>query len=142
MKIIRKRLLHLSDIPRDLDEVTTIDRRGETDPRDVDMRPSDVDAIWDQVKRLYRSGVHPGISIALRHKGKQVRWSARMATKNGAALTDYAATLVDNWARGLAGWSFRPGSPDPKGVYPPLPTGPAPAWRRRPINLERVDRRW
>ena len=70
MKIIRKRLLHLSDIPRDLDAVTTVDRRGETDPRDVGMRPADVDAIWNRVQRLYRSGVHPGISISLRHQGK------------------------------------------------------------------------
>jgi CubicO group peptidase (beta-lactamase class C family) len=70
MKRLRKRLFQLSDIPGDLDSVTTIDRRGETDPRDVGMRPADVDAIWSQVRRLYRSGVHPGISISIRRQGK------------------------------------------------------------------------
>ena len=70
MKIIRKRLLHLSDIPRDLDSVTTIDQAAEKDPREVGMQEADIEAIWNQVRRLYRTGVHPGISISLRRQGK------------------------------------------------------------------------
>jgi CubicO group peptidase (beta-lactamase class C family) len=70
MDILRKRLLHLSDIPRDLDEVTTIDTRQEVDPQDVGLNAADVNAIWDNVVKLYRSGVHPGISLSIRHRGK------------------------------------------------------------------------
>jgi CubicO group peptidase (beta-lactamase class C family) len=70
MNLLRKRLFHLSRIPRDLDPVITIDRETETDPGDLSIQTGDVDAIWEQVLRLYRCGVHPGISIHLRHRGK------------------------------------------------------------------------
>ena len=70
MTAIKRRLLNLSAIPRNLDEVTTIDQRVEVDPRDVGLDPADVDAIWNQVTRLYRSGVHPGISVSIRRQGQ------------------------------------------------------------------------
>ena len=70
MDIIRKRLLHLSDIPRDPETVTTINSRQEVNPQDAGLKAADVDAIWDNVVKLYRSGVHPGISLSIRHRGK------------------------------------------------------------------------
>jgi len=70
MKFLRKRLFHLSDIPRDLDAVTSIDETRETDPQAVGMQQHDVDTIWANVEKLYRTGVHPGISISLRRQGK------------------------------------------------------------------------
>jgi len=36
----------------------------------LDISQADLDAIWDQVLKLYRSGTHPGISISIRRKGK------------------------------------------------------------------------
>ncbi len=70
MQLLRKHLLHLSPIPRDLEQVTHIDRRKEVDPRQVDMTPADVDAIWRQIVNIYKTGVHPGISLSIRHRGK------------------------------------------------------------------------
>jgi CubicO group peptidase (beta-lactamase class C family) len=70
MKFLRKHVLQLSDIPRDLDSVITIDSKKEVNPRDVGMKRADVDAIWDNVVKLYRSGTHPAITLSLRRQGK------------------------------------------------------------------------
>ena len=70
MKLLRRNLFHLSDIPRDLDSVTTIDHKAEVDPREVGLLESDVEAIWDNILRVYRTGVHPAITINIRHRGK------------------------------------------------------------------------
>ena len=60
MELLRKHLLHLCRVPRDLDSVTCIDSKQEVDPREVGMRQADVDAIWGNIVKLYKSGVHPG----------------------------------------------------------------------------------
>lgn len=70
MKLLRKQVFHLSDIPRDLDSVITIDSKKEVDPRDVGLLPADVDRIWDNIIKLYKTGVHPAISACIRHQGK------------------------------------------------------------------------
>ena len=70
MTFLRKRILHLSDIPPDLDSVISIDRKKEVDPQLVGMQQDDVEEIWRHVVKLYRSGVHPGISISFRRQGK------------------------------------------------------------------------
>ena len=70
VELLRKRLLHLCRVPRDLDSVTCIDSKQEVDPRDVGMLQADVDSIWDNITKLYKSGVHPGISISIRRQGK------------------------------------------------------------------------
>ena len=72
MKLLRKRLFHLSDIPRDLDAVIHIDRKQESDPREVGLLQSDVDGIWDNIIKLYRTGVHPAITACLRYQGKTI----------------------------------------------------------------------
>mgnify|MGYP003625947483 CR=1 FL=1 len=72
MELIRKNLLHLSTIPRDLDEVTTIEQKREADPHQVEMTHHDVDEIWQQVRKLYRCGVHPGIALSVRRGGKLI----------------------------------------------------------------------
>jgi CubicO group peptidase (beta-lactamase class C family) len=71
-QFIRRRVLRLSAIPRDLDAVIHIDTGTEVDPRDVGLRPADLDRVWDQVIRLYRSGVHPAVTINLRHRGRVI----------------------------------------------------------------------
>lgn len=70
MKLLRKHVFHLSDIPRDLESVTTIDRKKEVDPRDVGLLQADVDRIWGAIVKLYRTGVHPAISVCIRLRGK------------------------------------------------------------------------
>lgn len=72
MQFIRQRLLRLSPVPEDLDSVVRIDARKEVDPASVGLRQADIDGIWDEVIRLYRTGVHPAITISLRRRGKIV----------------------------------------------------------------------
>lgn len=52
------------------EEVTTVG--DEVDPRDVNLRRSEVDAIWRSVVRLYRTGLHPAIGFHLRRGGLPV----------------------------------------------------------------------
>ena len=70
MEFLRKNVLHLSAITRDLGAITSIDTKQETDPQVLGMQQSDVDEIWDNVVKLYKTGVHPGISISIRRQGK------------------------------------------------------------------------
>lgn len=70
MTFVRRRILKLSAIPADLDSVTSIDTRKEVEPRSVGMRNKDVDAIWDQVRKLYRTGAHPAITLSVRRRGE------------------------------------------------------------------------
>lgn len=65
---LRKRL-HSSRIPEDLDRVTEVDRDQEQAPADAGVTQGAVDAVWQRVQALYRTGTHPGIQIALRHRG-------------------------------------------------------------------------
>ena len=57
-------------VPKDLDSVTT--RAEEVDPTDVGLTADDIEAIWRSVQDLYRSGIHPAISICLRRHGQVV----------------------------------------------------------------------
>ncbi|MFU8821995.1 MAG: serine hydrolase domain-containing protein [Gammaproteobacteria bacterium] len=72
MQFIRRNVLRLSAIPRDLEPVIRIDARKETDPEAVGLRQADIDRIWDEVIKLYRTGVHPAITISLRRRGRIV----------------------------------------------------------------------
>lgn len=57
-------------VPRDLDSVTTV--ATEQDPADVGMTREGVEAIWDAATSLYRSGVHPGLTLCVRREGAVV----------------------------------------------------------------------
>ncbi|HSI26476.1 MAG TPA: hypothetical protein VK948_03630, partial [Aeromicrobium sp.] len=59
--------LRRARIPKDLESVTT--RAAETDPADVGVTRDDVEDIWSAVHHLYRSGIHPAISLCIRHRG-------------------------------------------------------------------------
>ncbi|MBF7729047.1 serine hydrolase domain-containing protein [Pseudomonas sp. N040] len=72
MELLRKRVLHLSAIPRDLDSVISIDTKKEVDPREVGMLPADIEKIWDNVIKVYKTGVHPAITVSLRRQGKVI----------------------------------------------------------------------
>ena len=56
----------------DPDEVTSANTAAERDPRDVGLSRADVDAMWASVVSLYRSGLHPAISLCVRRNGRVV----------------------------------------------------------------------
>ncbi|WP_167854959.1 serine hydrolase domain-containing protein [Mangrovimicrobium sediminis] len=56
-------------IPDDLDSITSIDDKAEIPAEESGLQPDAAEAIWDATLGLYRTGVHPLISICLRHRG-------------------------------------------------------------------------
>lgn len=54
-------------IPNDLEAVT--DRGVEDAPGDAGTTRDDVEALWEKLQALYRSGVHPGIQVCVRRHG-------------------------------------------------------------------------
>jgi CubicO group peptidase (beta-lactamase class C family) len=60
----------LCRIPSDLDAVTA--RAAETPPGDVGLSTAAIDAIWDTVRAVYRTGLHPAIQVCIRHRGQIV----------------------------------------------------------------------
>lgn len=71
-KEFRKRIFRTVDIPTDMAAVTDIDYANELLPSDADMSSDSVSAIWNAAQDLYRSGVHPMLSLCLRRHGKIV----------------------------------------------------------------------
>jgi CubicO group peptidase (beta-lactamase class C family) len=59
-------------VPPDSEVATVRNRRAETDPRDLDLDPAQVEGIWDAAVRLYRSGMHPAVQLCVRHRGRVV----------------------------------------------------------------------
>jgi CubicO group peptidase (beta-lactamase class C family) len=57
-------------VPRDLESVTT--SADEVDPSDVGMTEDGIERIWDGVRSLYRSGIHPAITLCVRREGQIV----------------------------------------------------------------------
>ncbi|TBW49808.1 class A beta-lactamase-related serine hydrolase [Marinobacter halodurans] len=72
MNRLARRALNTSRIPRDLAAVTQIDRGAEVAPDSLGLSPDSVGSIWNNVERLYRTGVHPGIQLCLRYRGEIV----------------------------------------------------------------------
>jgi CubicO group peptidase (beta-lactamase class C family) len=63
---------NLIEVPRDLDAVTHHDPARETRGTDVGLKANAVDKIWNAVRAMYRSGLHPGISLTVRRGGKVI----------------------------------------------------------------------
>src|SRR4051812_8376899 len=59
-------------IPDDLESVTTIRAGAEVSPRDAGMTRAGVEAIWEGVEQVYRSGMHPAVALCLRREGEVV----------------------------------------------------------------------
>jgi CubicO group peptidase (beta-lactamase class C family) len=59
-------------VPDDLDEVVTIDRAAECDPKDLGLERMRVNAVWDAVEDLYRTGLQPAMSLVVRRGGRIV----------------------------------------------------------------------
>lgn len=54
------------------DAVTSCNTAAESNPRDVGLTRDDVDAMWEAVVRLYRTGLHPAIALCVRRRGRIV----------------------------------------------------------------------
>jgi CubicO group peptidase (beta-lactamase class C family) len=59
-------------VPDDLDEVVSIDRAAEADPADLGLDPKRVEAVWDAVEDLYRTGLQPAMTLCVRRQGRVV----------------------------------------------------------------------
>ena len=59
-------------VPDDLDDVVSIDRDAECDPKDVGLDPLRVEAVWEAVEELYRTGLQPAMTLVVRRHGKIV----------------------------------------------------------------------
>jgi CubicO group peptidase (beta-lactamase class C family) len=59
-------------VPDDLESVTTVRHEAEVNPRGVGMTRAAVDEIWNAVRQVYRSGMHPAIALCLRREGEVV----------------------------------------------------------------------
>ncbi len=57
-------------MPKDLDEVITIDPEEESDPVSLGMTRRGVTEIWNAVTDLFRTGMFPAVSFCLRRHGK------------------------------------------------------------------------
>src|SRR5690349_7096646 len=57
-------------VPLRLDGVTTIG--VETPPADLGLSARALNRAWTAVEALYRTGLHPGISLVVRHRGHVV----------------------------------------------------------------------
>lgn len=59
-------------VPDQLCDISTIDRDAECDPKLVGLDPDRVEAIWQAVEDLYRSGLHPAMTMVIRRHGRIV----------------------------------------------------------------------
>ncbi|AXQ30510.1 class A beta-lactamase-related serine hydrolase [Solimonas sp. K1W22B-7] len=59
-------------VPPDLSDVTCYDPREECRPQDAGLAPGAVASIWSAVESLYRTGLHPGIVLAVRYRGQLI----------------------------------------------------------------------
>ena len=61
--------LNRTPLPRDLDEIIRIDP-AEVSPEQVGLSQRALDAIWNDTLNLYRSGMHPMLSLCVRRNGE------------------------------------------------------------------------
>lgn len=71
-KKLYKQIFRTIDVPDNLGSITDIDTAQEVDPQSVDLDPAAIEAIWEAAENLYRTGMHPMLSVCVRRKGKIV----------------------------------------------------------------------
>ncbi len=69
---VTSKILRTILVPKDLTPLTTYDPSDEADPALAGMTRQDVDAIWESVENLYRTGVYPGLSFCMRRHGQKI----------------------------------------------------------------------
>lgn len=83
------RQLNTTPIPKDLDAITCIDTAGEVSPEQAGLSQREVDAIWADTLKLYRTGMYPMLSICLRRQGRIVL-NRSIGYRHGDAHSDDA----------------------------------------------------
>lgn len=84
MNLIPNRIL----VPKNLGSLIDIDRQAEVPARSAGLNPSAVEDIWCSVQSLYRTGLHPAISLVVRRHGQIVlKRSIGGASGNGPVST-------------------------------------------------------
>jgi len=63
---------NLVQVPSDLSGITRIDHAAECRPADAGMSERGVQRIWKAAEGLYRTGVHPAMTLVIRRHGKVV----------------------------------------------------------------------
>lgn len=63
---------HRISVPRDLKSITTINTDRECAPEHVGLSKAAIDKIWQSVEAYYKTGLHPAITLVIRHKGQIV----------------------------------------------------------------------
>lgn len=71
-EFISRRIMHGFAVPRTLDAITSVDSAREVAAGAAGLRAKDVDAIWQAIEALFRSGMHPMIGFCLRRHGEIV----------------------------------------------------------------------
>ena len=64
-------LVTASRIPADIETVVAV-RPGEVAAGEIGADPEGIERVWEAVKRLYRSGIHPAIALCVRRRGRVV----------------------------------------------------------------------
>lgn len=60
------------NVPSELSSITRIDRAAECRPMDAGMSDRGVERIWTAAESLYRTGLHPAMTLVIRRHGKVV----------------------------------------------------------------------
>ena len=71
-RIMQRHVINQIRLPRDIDAVVSINDELECHPELAGMSPDQVQAIWQSVIELYKTGMYPGISFSLRRHGHTV----------------------------------------------------------------------
>ena len=58
------------NVPKNLSSVSTLNLSEEVEPELAGMTRAGIDALWSGVEAYYKTGVHPGIALCIRRKGK------------------------------------------------------------------------
>lgn len=67
---LARQMFNVIPAPEDLAPITYIDTNAEQPS--VDLPEGAVESVWRSVERLYRTGVHPGLQLSVRHRGRLV----------------------------------------------------------------------
>ena len=59
-------------MPTDLTSITTINHDRECVPESVGIPTENIERIWHSVQSYYQTGLHPAITLVIRHRGKIV----------------------------------------------------------------------
>jgi CubicO group peptidase (beta-lactamase class C family) len=77
---------HRVVVPGDLGSVTRIDHAAETPAAALGLDSVAVESVWQAVERFYGSGLHPGITLAVRYRGQLVLKRAIGRSPDGEVL--------------------------------------------------------